>query len=79
MVWYAADQSNQVKKKEEEKNHFFNTSKMFKFYTSKSSAQRRKPLRVNKALNANSANDVSKKEAVVEEASNCIDESLQSR
>jgi hypothetical protein len=51
---------------------------MFKFYTSKSSAQRRKPLRVNKALNANSANDVSKKE-VVEEASNCIDESLQSR
>lgn len=52
---------------------------MFKFYTSKSSAQRRKPLRVNKALNANSANDVSKKEAVVEEASNCIDESLQSR
>ncbi len=51
---------------------------MFKFYTSKSSAQRRKPLRVIKALNATNAKDVSKTQAVLDEASICIDESLQS-
>lgn len=51
---------------------------MFKFYTSKANAQRRKPLRVKKLLNDTNAKEESKTQAVLDEASICIDESLQS-